>query len=395
MKRLLDIHTWSVARLAVLLIVTATCAPTLLLAREPGERPVLPAEWPQVALIEGKGTPAAKAQIPSGTAQAPGMAVPDPRQLRYDVIHYGLDLQVEATAGWLSGRVETVFVVTDGPLDQFVLDLRDNMNISGVAIKAPYQNLATWTRQDDRVIVNLPTPIATGTAGMIEVQYWGQPQVEGLFGYRVETNAAGDPIVATVSEPWSARSWWPCKDDPNDRAMTTVTIRAPLGMVGVSNGKLTLRSGNTTQWFQVNPVPTYLVSIAVGDYVELADQYDGPAGRIDLRHWVYPGEEDDVREDMSVLPGMLDFCASLLGPYPFAGQPFGIAEVPWDEAMEHPTAVTWGDVLVTGTHQFDTVLMHELAHMWFGNLVSPVDWTHIWLNEGFATYFEALWAEHV
>ena len=201
--------------------------------------------------------------------------------------------------------------------------------------------------------------------------------------------------MATVSEPWSARSWWPCKDDPNDRAMTTVTIRAPLGMVGVSNGKLTLRSGNTTQWFQVNPVPTYLVSIAVGDYVELADQYDGPAGRIDLRHWVYPGEEDDVREDMSVLPGMLDFCASLLGPYPFAGQPFGIAEVPWDEAMEHPTAVTWGDVLVTGTHQFDTVLMHELAHMWFGNLVSPVDWTHIWLNEGFATYFEALWAEHV
>ena len=398
MKRHSAPRIWSVARLLLWVGLLVTCVQAPALAQVPGAQPVVPSDWPQAVLIEGKGQTGAKPGDPTferHADKATGMPVPDPRQLKFDVLHYGLDLQIEATYGWLAGQVDIILVVQEGPLDEIVLDLRDNMTVSGVTIKVPYRDAPGWSHVDDLVVIPLTTPLATGQAAQITIQYWGQPQPEGLFGYRIDSNAAGQPVVATVSEPWSARSWWPCKDDPNDRALVNTKLRTPVGMTGVSNGRLIGQDANVTTWAMSQPIPTYLVSVAVADYVRLSSTYNGPAGQVDLTHYVFPDDVDDAREDMSILPEMLDFCGNLFGPYPFPGAPFGIAEIAWDEAMEHPTAVSYGDVLITGTHQFDTVLMHELAHMWFGDMISPTDWTHIWLNEGFATYTEALWAEHV
>ena len=351
--------------------------------------PQVPTEWPQVALIENKS---------AGIAEkaTTGMPVPDPRQLDYDVLHYSLNLQVDPTWGWLAGTVTVIFRVGSTPLSEFVLDLRNGMTCSSITISQPYQrNNVPFTHADDLLVGQMPYLLSPGAIGMVTVQYWGQPQAEGLFGYQVGTTPAGSPIVATVSEPWSARSWWPCKDEPTDKATVNMTVSAPSGMKAVSNGILVESKPLSRTWSEPLPIPTYLVSLAVSDYVTIEDSYNGPAGPINLRHHVFPADEADAREDLSILPEMLDFCGELFGPYPFVNQPFGIAECVWDEAMEHPTAVTYGDVLITGTHQFDTVLMHELAHMWFGNLITPTDWTHVWLNEGFATYAEALWAENV
>jgi hypothetical protein len=83
------------------------------------------------------------------------------------------------------------------------------------------------------------------------------------------------------------------------------------------------------------------------------------------------------------------------GPYPFPDEKYGMTMFEWDGAMEHPTCTSYGSILVTGDNHYDTIVMHELAHMWFGNLITCSDWTHTWLNEGFATYVEALWAEHL
>ncbi len=353
-------------------------------------KPQAPTVWPQVALIENKGAaPTAK------NSAATGMPVLDPRQTNYDVKHYGLDFEVEAKFGWLAGTVTIVFEITNEPLTEFVLDYRSTMLVAGVEITYPSKNNLAFDHSGDLLVITLDTPLMPGDLGVISVSCGGLTQPEGLFGYRVDVSNGGHPVIATVSEPWSARSWWPCKDDPTDKAIVRTSIKAPAGLTAVSNGILTARNGNTWSWYEAEPIPPYLVSIAVSEYVEIQEQYDGPAGPVDLRHYVFAEDEADAREDLSILPEMLDFCGELFGPYPFVNQPFGIAEIAWDEAMEHPTAVTYGDVLITGTHQFDTVLMHELAHMWFGDLITPVDWTHVWLNEGFATYAEALWAEHV
>ncbi len=395
-------RTRSVARPTLgvlLLLLSVLILPVSSLAQSSetsGDSPAPPSQWPQVVLLESKSEALGNSENP-GTPRAgtSGMPVLDTRQLEYDVLHYALNLQVDPSFGWLAGTCTVIFLVQDEPLEELVLDFRDNMNISHVNVVYPYRDNLSYNRGKDQLVIEFPKAIASGDLGYVEIQFWGQPEPEGLFGYRVDVSDGGHPIVATVSEPWSARSWWPCKDDPTDKATVNVNLKVPTGFTGVSNGNLVAQANNNWTWSEPLPIPTYLVSIAVSQYVEIESHYEGPAGSIDLKHHVFAEDEEKAREDLSILPEMLDFCGELFGPYPFVGQPFGVAECAWDEAMEHPTAVTYGDVLITGTHQFDTVLMHELAHMWFGDMISPEDWTQIWLNEGFATYAEALWAEHV
>jgi aminopeptidase N len=348
-----------------------------------------PDQWPQACVIEGKS-----GDLKSLSADPMGMPVPDPQQGLYNVLHYNLDLQIDPNFGWLAGTVTIIFQTQEQPLNSFVLDFVDEMNCSAINITHPYLGYLSFVRGNDKITASLDTPVGPWQVGRIEVQFWGKPAPDGLFGYRVDVNDMGQPVVATVSEPWSARSWWPCKDDPRDKASVSTNISVPEGMTAVSNGVLTGVQGRTYYWVEPLPIPTYLVSLAVAEYTELQESYNGSAGPINLHHYVFPHLVEKARADFAILPEMLDFCGDLFGPYPFTNQPYGMALCQWDQAMEHPTAVTYGHVLVTGDGQFDTILVHELSHMWFGDLITPVDWTHIWLNEGFATYAEALWAEH-
>lgn len=348
-----------------------------------------PAIWPQTSLIEGK-SPAEEIDF----VNTKGMPVPDSDQELFDVLHYNLEIQVDPAYGWVAGKVTIIFQTKGQPLNRMVLDFVDEMNCSAMNMTHPYPASLAFTHANDRITSVLAQPIGPWKVGRVEVQFWGKPAPDGLFGYQVDVTDAGNPVVATVSEPWSARSWWPCKDDPRDKATVTTNFTVPEGMTAVSNGLYQGVHNRTHTWVEPLPIPTYLVSLAASEYTKLSDNYSGSAGNIKLDHFVFPERAAEAERDFAVLPDMLDFCGDLFGPYPFPGQPFGMAMCQWDEAMEHPTAVTWGNVLVTGDGQFETVLMHELSHMWFGDLITPTDWTQIWLNEGFATYAEALWAEH-
>ncbi len=327
------------------------------------------------------------------------MPIPDPRQDFFDVLHYKLTLLVDFEPGNLHGSVTTTFKVTTESMDQFVLDFRDNMQVLEVSIHDPYQTPLDFTHQDDLVVVELPVPLTSGQAAKIQVTYTGVPQPEGLFGFQFQETSEGSPVAITVSEPWSARSWWPCKDYPNDKALVTFFLVVPEGLTAVANGNLVSRTPALNQyqmfiWHETNPLPTYLVSLAVSEYEKISQLYVGPGGIFNLQHYVYPYLKEQAQNDFAILPEMFDFTGSILGQYPFNGEKYGMAICNWDAAMEHPTVVTWGDVLVTGDGYFETIIMHELAHQWFGNMITPKDWTQIWLNEGFATYVEALWAEN-
>jgi aminopeptidase N len=202
-----------------------------------------------------------------------------------------------------------------------------------------------------------------------------------------------------MSEPWSAHSWWPCKDHPADKATVSFNLMVPDTLRAVANGNLVYESVTEPGWRNfvwdtVHPMSTYLVCVNVTDYAEWEETCDALAGPLPLSYHVYPDHEAAAREEFAPVCDMVDFVESLCGPYPFPGERYGQVEIKWGGAMEHQTCSSLGNFIIVGDGAFRHIIVHELAHQWFGNLITPADWPDIWLNEGFATYFEALWLEH-
>jgi len=369
-------------------------------------------------LLEGKSKFGGLASGDKGTTSG------HPLQDLFDVQHYHLGLNIYPDSEEVQG---VVFVVLDAldDLDEIVLDLSNTLSVAAAAVVNPSYEPTAFTHVDDLLTLDLPHTYTAGESFTVAVIYTGQPQPHGLYGFQFTTRPDGEQLVASLSEPWSARTWWPCKDTPRDKATYSCELSVPNDMTAVSNGELiagevissdlaasgerlwreaALRtplydkdvlSFHRFKWQSITPLSTYHISIAASNYQLIEDTYESESGTLDIRHWVYPYLVPAAIEDFSVLNDMLAFCEERFGPYPFPGQKYGHALFDWDGAMEHPTVTTYSSMFLTGDHWFDTIVLHELAHQWFGNLISPTDWTHTWLNEGFATYAEALWAEHI
>jgi aminopeptidase N len=362
------------------------------------DRP-LPESW----IIEGKS----KAQF------RPQTNSPRTNPDNFDVLHYALDLNVDSENKILTGVVFITLTATEPFIQEFIFDFRNSMTVDDVGwlYNDVYESLPFY-HADDLVVMEIPVHAIPDQEVVVAIFYSGHPEPEGLFGFQFNSRDYGVPVIASISEPWSAKSWWPCKDIPTDKATVNINLYTDNNLVAVSNGKLLnsapstnrlirqhleLDSRDTTcwSWESYKPLSTYHVSVAISDYELINDFHVCDSGTLQIRHFVYPELVENAMEDFSVLPQMLDFCIDFLGPYPFPDEKYGMAIFDWDGAMEHPTATTYSSIFLTGDHYFDTIIMHELAHQWFGNKITPEDWTHIWLNEGFATYAEALWAEHI
>ncbi len=336
----------------------------------------------------------------------------------YDVQHYDLWFYLIPEAEMLFGRNAVVLEAVDEPLTQLVLDFRSALEVIDV-LAPPYPGAVPFTCDDEHLIIDLPSPMPPGQIGLVYIYFQGHPEPDGFFGFQFQNRPDGQPVAASLSEPWSAPSWWPCKDDPRDKESFSTTIYAPADMIAVSNGRpenqtkqwtglLPARDDPRLQgllagrdnsyrswsWFEGVPLSTYHYSVAASNYEVLEDTYvDAQGNTLPLRYYVYPYLAEAAAADFAIVPEMMAFCEERFGPYPFPDQKYGMALFELDGAMEHPTATSWGSVMVTGDGFFESIILHELAHQWFGNLITPADWTHCWLNEGFATYAEALWAE--
>ena len=350
------------------------------------------------------------------------MPQPAPGQDDFDVVHYDVQLYIDPDAAHLIGMLYVTFTPTVEGLDSVVLDYKDDMSVNLCGRYSPGFESLAWTHADDLLTIQLPEAHAPGDTQTVLVIFEGYPRPDGIFGFQFVPRRDEKIVAASLSEPWSARSWWPCKDTPADKATYSMAITVPQEMTAVSQGiPLDAPAANRflppeartrlDQWFPLDksalvprtyyweeplPISTYLFSVAASEYVEMADTYVSPVtgDTLAIRHWVYPWLVQTAAEDFSRLDDMLAWCEETFGPYPFPGQKYGMALFEWDGAMEHPTATTYSSSFLTGDHWFDTVILHELAHQWFGDMITPEDWTHIWLNEGFATYAEALWQEH-
>lgn len=200
----------------------------------------------------------------------------------------------------------------------------------------------------------------------------------------------------TFSQPFQARYWFPCFDEPSDKAEegTDIRVTVPNSMQVASNGYLasvTSASSETRthRWIHKYPIATYLVAVSINDYSMLTDNYKD----IPMKWYVYPAAVTAASFDFARHDQMMQAFEDAFGEYPFDN--YGVVMVPargW--AMEHQSMTTTSDVLVTGTRRYEMIMAHELAHMWWGDAVTLEDYREIWLNEGFASYAEAIWGEY-
>jgi aminopeptidase N len=308
---------------------------------------------------------------------------PDYGNPAIDVLRYQLDLVWDPQQRVLSGTaVLTVRPVRQ--LDEVVLDFGgwyavDRVTVDGAAGRA--------TRRGDDLIIKAAAPFAAERRTELAITYRGTPHPVSFPGTRTDVSSLGMEVTAdgalwTQQEPYGAFTWYPCSDQPSDEALYDIAITAPEGWRGVANGTPT-EDGNTLRWRSPEPIATYLVTLAVDRFTRVDDT--GPRG-LPVTYWVRPQDADRMLPVLRQTPALLAWLEQRLGRYPFSSA--GVVIVQSRSGMETQTMITLGPL--SGPSAVP-VLLHELAHHWFGDAVTPRTWRDLWLNEGFAMYLQALY----
>jgi aminopeptidase N len=322
------------------------------------------------------------------------------QQEEYDPFFYRLDLDASDVGNEVVyGAASTYAVSLVDNFNVVLLDFSDNMDVDSVTSGG---ESLSYSHANDYLEVYLNQSYNLGEEFEVTVYYYGHPG-PGYFGevFWWDTHNSF-PIIQTLSEPWGAREWWACKDDPSDKADSAdmnYTVRDD--MIAASNGLLVevIDNGNGTKtykWQERYPITTYLIFLAATNYEVIDDWYYPLSGdSMPIAHYVFPEHYNNALEDLNITPDAISFYANRYMEYPFTEEKYGHAIFEWGGAMEHQTCTSYGSGLIRGNHAYDFILVHELSHQWWGDMVTCGTWADIWLNEGFASYSEALWAENI
>jgi aminopeptidase N len=339
------------------------------------------------------------AHVARAAALARGISSPPPPSVEgttrgFDVLSYDLSFDVDPGMRLMSGTSTTRMAGFAKATSSVAFDFDRNFTVDSVTRDGV--PVDSFTFENDRLVVPLSPPLAAEERVTIGIAWEGQPPAAAaLAWWQHQTGTA----VTSVAEPFGARTFWPCVDAPDDKAVATVTATVPPGYVVASAGlgtSTTLDDGRTrSTWRFDRPISTYLVALNVANYAVVEDTYTALDGRkMPIRSYLMPENAEANAPRLAAIKDHIHLFASLFGEYPFVGTKYGIVSSWFPGGMEHPTLTSIGESILSNVPRDITILLvHELSHQWWGDKVTMRTWDDVWLNEGFATYCEVLYRE--
>lgn len=313
-----------------------------------------------------------------------------PDNASYDLVYQLMNFEVDPAVSYIAGSVISKVKFLKENITELYFDLSSSLVVDSIHFD---QGNIIYQHKDDKIIITLPSPIQNFSLHQVAVFYHGSPPKTGFGSFEVSTHH-DVPGLWTLSEPYGARDWWPCKESLSDKIDSIdVFITCPSQYRAASNGKLIsdLVSGTKriAHWKHRYPIATYLVAIAVTNYEIYSDFLDLEDGKqIEVLNYIYPEYLETAKSKSTEILNILEFFNSRLITYPFASEKYGHAQYGRGGGMEHQTMSFMVDL------SFDLVA-HEMAHQWFGDYITLASWHDIWLNEGFATYMTGLVYENL
>jgi len=333
----------------------------------------------------------AAAQAEVGSAGLGDPYFPDAGNGGYDVASYDLDLTYSPKSRKLDG-VATISATAQTTLDRFNLDLRPQLKARSVSVGGAAAASEATGKQE--LEITPATPIAQGASFVVEVAYGGKPKsIKDPDGTTEGWVTTKDGAFAP-NEPQGSPSWYPCNDHPSDKALFSISITVPKDVEAISNGKLIGREKagklRTWNWQGDHPMATYLATVAIGHF-DITRSDAGPAPSLFAIDPAIKRKVKNAKRKLKALertPNITRWIAGHAGLYPFSANGGIVDDVPpVTYALETQTR----PIYVSPPSEL--LVVHEIAHQWYGDSVTPANWKEIWLNEGFATYYEFLWEE--